>query len=306
MEESQSVEVQADHGASWRRAREDFLALTKARLSILVVLTAAFGYLAAAKSGVGFTWSTMFHMLFGTVLAAFGAAVFNQLMEVEADARMRRTSERPLPANRMPRALAFVIGWLLCAFGIVHLGMKVNVLAAGVAGATLLIYLFVYTPMKRTSSFNTVVGAVSGALPPLIGWVAGEGALLSAGAAFLFGLLFLWQLPHFAAINWMYREEYARGGFRMWSDEDETGARTARIALFFSLLLALLGILFPLGTPVMAAWGAAGGGGLGLVMAWLAFRFLRSGERRDARTLFFYTLIYLPLVMAISYIAWRG
>lgn len=307
-----------------RQAREDLIALTKARLSVLVVLTACFGYLVAAKGEGSFSWPVLFHMAFGTALAAAGAAVFNQLMEVEADAKMRRTSDRPLPANRLPKPAAFVLGWLLSAFGLIHLGVKVNVAASLMAAATLLTYLFIYTPMKRVSAANTIVGAVSGALPPLIGWAAGVPAagapagaaqgggsvepgwevFLDPGALFLFGVLFLWQLPHFAAINWMYREEYLRGGFKMWSNDDAGGRRTARIALVNALCLTALAVAFPFVSPRMAWWGAPAGGILGVCMVLLAVRFARSGERSDARRLFLYTLLYLPLMMFASYLAW--
>lgn len=289
-----------------RQLREDLLSLTKARLSFLVVLTACFGYLVAVKGSGNFSWAIFLHMIFGTSLAAAGAAVYNQLMEVEADARMHRTSDRPLPAQRLPKAVAFILGWVLAAFGMIHLGVKVNTAASLMAGATLLTYLFLYTPMKRVSSANTIVGAVSGALPPLIGWAAGDQALLSAGALYLFGLLFFWQLPHFAAINWMYREEYLRGGFVMWSNDDLSGARTARIALAYSLCLTLLAISFPFFSLQMAKWGALPGGLLAAFMACLAMKFLRSGQRQDARRLFFYTLLYLPLAMLTSYLSWNG
>lgn len=289
-----------------RQVQEDFMALTKARLSFLVVLTACFGYFVAAKGEGNFSWAVFLHMVFGTALAAAGAAVFNQLMEVEADARMHRTSGRPLPAKRLPKAAAFILGWLLASFGLVHLGAKVNTSASLMAGATLLTYLFVYTPMKRVSSANTLVGAVSGALPPLIGWAAGGQPLLDAGAFYLFGLLFFWQLPHFAAINWMYRDEYRRGGFKMWSNDDESGARTARIALGYALCLTGLAVVFPFVSPLMATWGAVPGGLLGGAMVVLAAKFLKSGERTDARRLFFYTLLYLPLAMVTSYLSWTS
>ena len=304
LEETQTPETPDAASGSLRGIREDLMVLTKARLSFLVVLTTLFGYLVAARTIGDFSWATFLHTLLGTILAAGGSAVFNQLMEVEPDSRMKRTSSRPLPSNRMPKPMAFIMGWLLCAFGIIHLGMKVNFTAASMAAATLLIYLFIYTPMKRTSSFNTIVGGVAGALPPLIGWAAGDQPLWSLGAWFLFALLFLWQMPHFAAINWMYREEYANGGFKMWSDNDGTGRKTARIAISFSVITFLLGVLFPLFTSIMSWWGAIGGGILGLWMLWVSVRFLKSGDSKDARTLFFFTLLYLPLMMIVSYLAW--
>ena len=306
MADRQVTDEQAEATGILRQLRGDLIALTKARLSVLVVLTACFGYFIATKGLGTFSWSTFLHMVFGTTLAAAGASVFNQLMEVESDRRMLRTSDRPLPANRMPKPAAFILGWLLSAFGLIHLGVKVNTGASVMAGATLLTYLFIYTPMKRVSSANTIVGGISGALPPLIGWMSGGQPVLSAGAAFLFGLLFLWQLPHFAAINWMYREEYMRGGFKMWSNEDESGKKTARIALFYSVVLTTLSIVFPFVSTHMAGWGAVSGGVLGAVMVTLSLRFLKSGKRGDARALFFYTLFYLPLMMISSYLAWRA
>jgi protoheme IX farnesyltransferase len=305
MAEGQATEGQSEATGILRQLQGDLFAITKARLSVLVVLTACFGYFIATKGLDTFSWATFLHMVFGTTLAAAGASVFNQLMEVDSDRRMLRTSDRPLPSNRMPKPAAFILGWLLCAFGLIHLGVKVNTSASAMAGATLLTYLFVYTPMKRVSTSNTIAGAVSGALPPIIGWMAGGQSILSAGAAFLFGLLFLWQMPHFAAINWMYREEYMRGGFKMWSNEDESGKKTACIALFYATVLTALSIAFPFITSHMSWWGAIGGGILGGLMVVLSLRFLQSGKRGDARRLFFYTLLYLPLMMIASYLAWR-
>lgn len=283
----------------------DLLVLMKARLSILVVLTAVFGYLVAAKAADSFSFSTFLHLFFGTMLSAFGAAVFNQLMEVEADARMRRTSDRPLPANRLPKPLAFILGWLLCAFGLIHLGMKVNIVASSMAAATLLTYLFVYTPLKKVSSFNTIVGAVSGAFPPLIGWAGGGGPLLDPGALFLFGLLFFWQLPHFAAINWMYREEYQRGGFVMWSNEDATGRKTGGIAVLAAVLALVFIVIFPLVWSGMSAWGAIPNFFLGGILVHLSLRFRKTGERTHARSLFFFTLLFLPAMMIVSLSVWK-
>lgn len=297
-----------------RSIREDLVVLTKARLSFLVVVTTFVGFWIGSTGGID--WSRLLHTIFGTSLAAFGAAVFNQLMEIDADARMRRTRERPLPARRMPPALAFGIGWILCAVALIHLGRFVNLEAAALAAATIGTYIFVYTPMKTRSSLNTLVGAVSGALPPVIGWVAAAGTdagdgrvfrpelLVQPGAVFLFGLLFFWQLPHFLAINWMYRGEYIEGGFRMWSNNDESGRLTSRLAVFFSICLGVTMLI-----PV--ASGRAGLAFLGVAtlltgaMVVLAARFVRRPEREAARTLFFYTLIYLPLVLAAVMVFWK-
>jgi protoheme IX farnesyltransferase len=282
-------------------SRGDLMVLTKARLSLLVVSTTFFGFLLASLGH--FDWMLMVHTLVGTGLTAFGSSVFNQLMEIDSDARMKRTSDRPLPAGRIPPSVAFFIGWVLAAFGIVHLALKVNVYASFLAALTLVIYLFVYTPMKRRSSLNTLVGAVAGAIPPVIGWVAGGGRY-GIEAWFLFGLLFLWQLPHFLAINWMYREEYIRGGFVMWSNDDESGRKTSTLATLFSVMLAALMVV-----PYVMGFGGwvslLGGMLLSLGMVWLSLKFFRQRDRGAARRLFFYTLVYLPLVFVVLVVSWK-
>jgi protoheme IX farnesyltransferase len=295
-------------------SREDFMTLTKARLSALVVVTTFAGYWLhhIVSPQPGDLWWRLFHTIIGTTLTAFGAAVFNQLMEMDADARMKRTASRPLPARRLPPAAAFGIGWLLCGLGIIHLGVKVNVESALLAGLTLLVYLFIYTPMKRTSPLNTLVGAVSGAIPPVIGWAATPGGkeltnfnrdllrpelLVSTEALFLFSLLFLWQLPHFLAINWMYRDEYIRGGFKMWCNTDETGSATARRTLGWCLLMLPLAVWPPLAG--FTSWTfAAPALLLGAWLVWLSVQFLKKPERSRARKVFFATLLYLPAMLA--------
>ncbi len=288
-----------------RLARGDLMALTKARLSALVVVTTFAGYWLGARGAID--WWLLAHTLFGTTLCALGSAVFNQMMEIDADARMARTADRPLPAQRMPAAAAFALGLVACGWGLVHLNHKVNVEAATFAAATLVCYIFIYTPLKRRSTLNTLVGAVSGALPPVIGWAAVLGPspaatgfrlewVLRPEAWHLFALLFFWQLPHFLAINWMYRDEYLRGGFVMWSNDDDDGSKTSFLSILFTLCLL----------PVMAMpWGygfgtwpaTAGGLGITLWLLWLAWRFRRERTRPVARRLFFGTLIHLPVAL---------
>lgn len=273
---------------------------------MLVVVTTLAGYIVGVKTGLGaFSGWLLFHTIFGTTLAAFGSAVFNQLMEVDADSRMKRTSSRPLPAKRIPPAVAFTLGWLLSGFGVVHLGRMVNTESSALAAATLIIYLFVYTPMKRRSVWNTIVGAVSGAIPPVIGYAAAAGAgidgirwglFIEPGALFLFGLLFFWQLPHFLAINWMYRDEYVRGGFVMWSNDDATGSATGFRAVVYSIALLLTTIAPPfIGLSswwfLPAALCTAG------YMVMLSGKLWKHPDRAAARKLFFYTLLYLPVVL---------
>ena len=301
-----AVSVAAQSGSGWSRG--DLMTLTKARLSALVVVTTAAGY-TLSPSGDFLSWG-MVHTLFGTAMTAFGAAVFNQLMEMEPDAKMHRTAGRPLPGHRVAPIGAFILGWVLCALGLMHLGVKVNAESSALAALTLITYIFIYTPMKLRSAMNTLVGAVSGAIPPVIGWVAAAGphgirpgllnwaSFVQPQALFLFSLLFLWQLPHFLSINWMYREEYIRGGFVMWSNDDPTGEKTGRLALQWTLPMLLLCGWPPLAgftnfwfiLPSLAAT-------LYLIRFVLVFR--RTHDRADARRLFFATLIYLP-VMLIS------
>jgi heme o synthase len=281
------------------------MALTKARLSLMVVITTWVGYALAPAVG-WWSWG-LTHTIFGTLLCAFGAAVFNQVLEIDADARMQRTADRPLPAQRIPAAGAFALGAAFSAWGLLHLASRVNIEATALAAATLVTYIFIYTPMKRTSSLNTLVGAISGAFPPMIGWAAARGVdqgafrwslLWEAPSLFLFALLFFWQLPHFIAINWMYREEYERGGFVMWSNHDESGKKSSRLALLYALpLLAVWLMPWWCG---FAHWAASLGGViLSGVMIWYAWQFCRVCERTAARRLFFYTLLYLPVSLIL-------
>lgn len=291
--------------------RGDLAVLMKVRLNTFVLITTFFGFvLASLRMADGwkdlpgaFDGWRLLHTLIGTAAAAFGSAAFNQLMEVDLDARMRRTADRPLPARRMGPMVAFGVGWVLSAFGIIHLAVKVGDLAAYLTAGTLALYVFVYTPLKSHSSLNTLVGAVPGAVPPVIGWVAAGGSL-GWEALFLFGLLFLWQLPHFLAINWICREEYEKAGYKMWSNGDESGRRTATLAAVFSLTLVMFSTLpWVLGFANLL-W-LVGGVAAALVMVVLAARFRREGTAVAARRLFLYTLLYLPIALALLALGWR-
>src|SRR5215813_1759219 len=215
----------------------DLAELVKARLTLLVLLTTAVGFYLAAEPPVDYR--TLFHTVFGTAAAAAGAAALNQWWEHRADALMRRTRTRPIPAGRMAPVQALVLGVALSVFGVVYLAIACNALSASLTAITVAIYIFAYTPLKRASSANTAVGAVPGAIPPMIGWAAASGGV-SAGAWALFAIVFLWQLPHFFAIAWMYREDYSRAGFRMISSDDRTGERSASQSVFFSILLMVI------------------------------------------------------------------
>lgn len=238
----------------------------------------------------------LLHTLIGTAAAAFGSAAFNQLMEIEDDARMARTSDRPLPSRRMGVIKAFAIGWGLAAFGVIHLQTMVNGVAALLAAVTIGIYVFIYTPMKKWHWANTLVGAIPGAIPPLIGWVGGGGDWAAWGGWFLFSLLFFWQLPHFVAISWLCREEYEEAGYQMWSNGDASGGKTARLFIGFSL--CLIGLVIAGAATGLFPWLVAVAHTVLVVYLMrpiLAYR--ASGERAPMRKAFFGTLIYLPVVL---------
>jgi protoheme IX farnesyltransferase len=282
--------------------RRDLAVMLKVRLNFFVLITAFFGFLLASRGG-SVDWLKLLHTILGAAAAAFGSSAFNQLMEVDLDARMKRTADRPLPARRMDPLAAFGIGWVLSAIGIIHLAVQVGHLAAYLTAATIAIYVFVYTPLKRVSSLNTLVGAVPGAIPPVIGWV-GAGGALGWQAWFLFGLLFLWQLPHFIAINWLCREEYQSVGYRMWSNDDLSGRKSGMLSAGFALMLAVWSLLPALLGFANLLW-ALGGPLLALVMTALALRFARDGRRESARRLFLYTLLYLPVSLTLLALAWK-
>jgi protoheme IX farnesyltransferase len=270
----------------------DYLALTKPRLNVLVVATSAAGYYLGATRAVD-PWP-MAQAVAGTALVAGGAAVLNQVYERDTDALMRRTRARPLPDGRVPPADARIFGLALALCGLVLLAARASILAALLAVATLIIYLVVYTPMKRRSSLSTLVGAVPGALPPLIGWTASHGSLSLGGAA-LFAIVFLWQIPHFMAIAWMYRADYAKAGFPMLPVIEPEGRRAGRQAVVYAAAL-LPASLVPTaiglsGTPYLAI-----ALGLGSALLWLAVRFARARSDEAARTLFLASIAYLPLI----------
>ena len=291
--------------------RQDLMVLTKVRLNVFVLITTLFGFLLASKSIAGgfslgmLDYWLLLHTLVGTAAAAFGAAAFNQLMEIEQDRMMGRTKNRPLPSERMSVMTAFVIGWVLSAFGVIHLGNTVNAESAYIAAATIAIYVFVYTPMKRQHSANTLVGAIPGATPPMIGWAAAGGTWYAWESWYLFILLFLWQLPHFVAINWFCREQYEEAGYKMWSNGDVSGKKTARLAFIYSLMLALLAPLACVPGIAVAGWvWGVGGFVAGGYMCKLSLDFGKHGDRKSSRKLFLFTLLYLPLALTLLAVSW--
>jgi protoheme IX farnesyltransferase len=288
-----SERVPAEIDATRGGAISDFAELVKARLTLLVLLTTAVGFYLGAPSPVNLL--ALFHAVFGAALAAGGAAALNQWWERRLDALMHRTKSRPIPAGRMLPLSALIAGSLLSIAGVIYLWFTCNALSASLAAATIVIYIFAYTPLKRISTANTLVGAIPGALPPMIGWAAASGRL-DPGAWSLFAILFFWQLPHFFAIAWMYREDYARAGFEMVSKGDDTGTRSASQSVLFCMLLLLVS-----GIPAFLGVVSSIYLGVELILNGLfiivAMRFLRTQLAADARKLFLTSILYLPLLL---------
>src|SRR5947207_1986209 len=275
------IEPRAIETETRRRVGSDFAELVKARLTLLVLLTTAVGFYLGAVGSINYV--ALFHVVFGTALAAAGAAALNQWWERRLDALMQRTRTRPIPAGRMLPRNALIIGGALAFAGVIYLARACNGLTASLAAATIVIYIFAYTPLKLVSTSNTLVGAIPGALPPMIGWAAASGRL-DPGAWSLFAILFFWQLPHFFAIAWMYREDYALAGFQMVSRGDETGARSASQSVFFCILLLLVGGI-PAFLGVVNSWYLPAELVLNGLFIFVAMRFLRTQATDDARRL---------------------
>jgi len=269
--------------------------LIKARLTLLVVLTTLVGFYLGSGNYVDYL--LMIHAVLGTAMVASGAAALNQLLEREHDAKMRRTKNRPLPSGRLQPTTVMVFGGACSCAGLLYLALAVNLTTSVIGAISLLSYVFIYTPLKRMTWLNTAVGAVPGALPPLMGWTAAHGELSHEGWA-LFAILAFWQLPHFFAIAWMYREEYAKAGFKMLPVIDPEGQRTGRQAV--SHTLGLLPVsLCPFLFHMTGAVYLVGALVLGFVFLWFAIQFARYMTIPRARQLFFVSILYLPLLLAM-------
>jgi len=277
--------------ATGTRAR-DFVALAKPRLNMLVVASTLAGYAIADGEPLGLI--RICGLALGTGLVAGGASAFNQVYERDIDALMRRTRTRPLPDQRLQPAEGVLFGAAITVAGALMIVAASNALAAAVALTTLIVYVAVYTPLKRRTSFSTVIGAIPGALPPIVGWAAASGEV-TAKAWTLFGIMFLWQLPHFLAIAWMYREDYARAGLPMMPVIEPDGRSTGRKSLLYAAALVPVS-LAPTPLHMTGQIYFAGALVLGLGFLWLTFRFARTRSTRDARRAFFGSLAYLPLV----------
>jgi protoheme IX farnesyltransferase len=273
----------------------DYVALTKPRLNFLVVATSAAGYYLGGAGRPDA--AAMAQAVAGTALVAGGAAVLNQLYERDTDALMRRTRLRPLPDGRVTPGDARVFGLALSAAGLTLLAARTNWLSAGLALATLVVYLIVYTPMKRRTPLSTLVGAVPGALPALIGWTASHGSVAVGGAA-LFAIVFLWQIPHFMAIAWMYRDDYGKAGFPMLPVIEPDGLRAGRQAVIYAAALVPVSLV-PTLAGISGAVYFAAALVLSLALLALAVRFASTRSEASARALFFGSITYLPLIWIV-------
>jgi protoheme IX farnesyltransferase len=272
-----------------------FSELVKARLTSLVLVTTAVGFYIGMRGSMD--WLLLFHTLLGTAMVAGGAAALNQLIEREHDAKMHRTEDRPLPSGRLSPETVLIFGGLISATGLAYLAFTVNLLTSVLGIVTLFSYVFVYTPLKRVTTLNTVIGAIPGALPPLMGWTAARDQINAEGWS-LFAILFFWQLPHFLAIAWMYRDDYARGGYVMLPIVDPDGVRTGRQAISHTIGLMAVS-LFPVVLGLAGRYYCAGAILLGAIFLAAAIRFSRRLTMSAARQLFFASIIYLPLLLGL-------
>lgn len=294
----------ADDSPSRAQARPagrlaDYLALVKPRITTLVVITAYIGF-AMGVAGHAWSWITLLGALFGTAFSCMGASVWNQLYERDTDALMSRTANRPLPAGRLRVAEATALAAILSLLGVGLLLIFANAFAATLAAATIITYALIYTPLKRVTSWSTAVGAIPGAAPPVIGFAAATGRV-GIEAVLLFAIMFVWQLPHFFAIAWLYRDDYARAGLRMLPVVDRDGSRTFRQILITCFILIPLGVLPTLlrisGMTYFVTAMLAG-----VMFLWFGLVLMLAPTRKRAKSLFLASLVYLPVVLTVMYI----
>jgi protoheme IX farnesyltransferase len=274
----------------------DFVELTKPRIALMVLFTVAIGALLANQSTLEL--AQLLHALVGVALVAAGASALNQWLERDSDAQMRRTENRPLPAGRLTTAEVLGFGIVSSVIGLGYmLFLMTHWLAAAVTLVTLLSYVFIYTPLKKKTTLNTLIGAVPGALPPVIGWAALTGTL-DPSAFVLFLIVFIWQVPHFLAIAWIYREDYARAGLKMLPGVDQDGAATSRQMMLYTLALIPISLL-PIwigSASLMYGFGAVG---LGVFFLRWVWAFALAPTDGKARKVLHASLIYLPSVLAL-------
>lgn len=276
-----------------RRLVAAHMELIKFRLSSLVVFTTATGFVLSQPE---IHWPLLAWTTLGTFLAAAGAMALNEWWEAERDARMERTAHRPLVTGFFPKVYGLVFGVSVAFTGLALLATKANLLTASLGLAVVFLYLLVYTPLKTRTPFCTLVGAICGALPPMMGW-AGAAGSLGFGAFLLAALLFFWQIPHFLSLAWVYRKEYRAGGFRMLPEVDDSGMLTARYSMMYALGTVATTFAFVAASLAGLAFAAAATV-LGFALLYPAYRLFNCPDGTWARRLFLATLAYLPLLMA--------
>ena len=274
----------------------DLVELTKPGITLMVVLTAGLGFLLAESAAHrGLSLLLLVETLVGTGLISAGGSALNHVLERDTDARMRRTANRPLPSGRLDPDAALLVGVVLGVAGMVYLALAVNLLTALLGAVALAGYVFVYTPLKRVSSLATIVGAIPGAIPPMMGWSAVTGRL-GLAAWVLFAILFLWQMPHFLAIAWLCRDDYERAGFPMLTVLDPEGRRTARQVILYGAALVPVSLM-PAALGLMGGVYLAGALVLGLVYLGAGLVFARRRTLPAARWLMLASILYLPAVL---------
>lgn len=298
VEESGGLRSSAGQGLSVREKASALVEMTKPRITFMVTAIAAAGFLLGARGRVDY--ALMFHALAAIALLSSGVATLNQFIERRHDALMRRTERRPLPSGRIAAWEALTLGLALVTVAEIYLAARVNFLTAALGISVVVGYVLLYTPLKTKTSLATVIGALPGAMPPLMGWTAATGTL-SLEAWTLFAILFLWQFPHFLAIAWMYREDYARAGIRMLPVTDPTGRVTGEQIIAYTLMLLPVSLL----PTVLGMSGQVYLGGailLGAVFLWSGIAAARSASRVSARRLLLASVIYLPLLFTLMVI----
>jgi protoheme IX farnesyltransferase len=277
---------------------KDYIALTKPRITWLILMSTGVGYFFGAQRGMpGWHFWTLLHTIIGTGLIASGTAALNQWYERVADGKMRRTQARPLPSGRLNPGKALLFAIAISAAGFVELWFGANPLSALLGLITLLTYLFVYTPLKQRSPHSTTIGSIPGAMPPLIGFAAASGTL-TWEAWVLFAILFLWQFPHFYAIAWMYKEDYARAGIRMLPVVEPDGKSTARRILLYSIALIPISLMpkFLAMAGNVYLYGALA---LGLAFVYYGLRIRWDRTRQQARRVLLASVVYLPVLFSL-------
>lgn len=293
--ETATLELEQTKSISIRERLAAYTELTKPRIALMLLLTAAAGFYLGSASG--FDVRLFVNSMLGIVFLAFGVSTLNQFIERRTDALMTRTAKRPLPTNKISAAEALIFGITLCVGAEIYLAVTVNVLTA-ILGLTVIVgYVLLYTPLKTKTSASTAIGAIPGAMPPLMGWTAASGEI-TAGAMILFAVLFLWQFPHFLAIAWMYRDQYKKAGILMLPVVEESGKITARQIVLFTVMLVPVS-LAPYFFGISGLIYLIGAGILGLWFLWASIVAAKAKSNEKARMLLLVSVLYLPVLFAL-------